>query len=126
MSSKKEPKELALLKEWKDTLNLNDWYILLQTDCKRKDLTLDYADGEVEYEEVSKSAVIRILKKSECDGFREFDLEEILVHELLHLKFSLLAEGDDWAKDLQLRVLHQIIDETARALVKVKRKGEKS
>ena len=120
-SNKDIPNELKLLNEWRKRLGLEDWLIILRTDCKKDDLTLDYADGEVQYEEVSKSAEIRIVKECFCNAFRPFDFEEILVHELLHLKFSLIAEGEDWENSLQLRTLHQIIDDLARTLVSVKR-----
>lgn len=118
----KMPEELILLNEWKKALEINDWFVVLNTDCKKEDLELEYAAGEITYEEVSKSAVIRILSKEEYDGFRPFDFEEILVHELLHLKFAMLTQGNDWEGTLQLRVLHQLIDSIARVLVAMKRK----
>jgi phage shock protein A len=49
-----------------------------------------------------------------------FDFEKTLVHELLHLKFSLLA---DKVEDMQSRYVHQMIDEMARSLVDAKRCG---
>ena len=84
MSSKKEiPKEFKLLIEWQKILGLQDWKILLRTDCEKKDLTLDYAEGEVQHEETTKSAEIRVLNEKECcSAFRKFDFEEVLVHEL--------------------------------------------
>ena len=120
------PKELKLLAEWKKILGLHDWVIVLRTDCNKEEMQIDYADGEVAYEEVSKSAEVRILKEELTKGeIRKFDFEQVLVHELLHLKFALLTKGEDWENDLQLRITHVLIDDLARAFVEVKRKGEK-
>lgn len=44
--------------------------------------------------------------------------EMTLVHELLHLKLSLVSDN---VPDLQVRYMHQIIDDMARAFVDVKR-----
>ena len=42
-----------------------------------------------------------------------FDFEKTLVHELLHLKFSFWCQNED---DVGDRVMHQMIDDLARAL----------
>ena len=52
------------------------------------------------------------------DRIVPFDFEKTLVHELLHLKFSLLSTNGD---DMQARYVHQLIDEMARSLVDAKR-----
>lgn len=54
------------------------------------------------------------------DGFVSFDFEKTLVHELLHLKFSFWCKNED---DIGDRVMHQMIDDLARALTE-KRKCE--
>lgn len=50
-----------------------------------------------------------------CYGDRivPFDFEKTLVHELLHLKFSFWCQNED---DIGDRVMHQMIDDLARAL----------
>lgn len=47
-----------------------------------------------------------------------FDWEKTLVHELLHLKTCLVSSN---VPELQERVMHQLIDDLARALVSAKR-----
>ena len=80
------------------------------------------ADGCVNYAETLKAAIIQIIDEKESKAtLRPFDFEETLVHELLHLKFCLLEQGEDWDNNLQLRILHQHIDELSRILVELKR-----
>ena len=122
---KKVPKELNLLKEWKERLGLQEWFITLQTNCKPEDLLPD-ADGDVEYVESTQCAAIKIINPDlRKDALRPFDLEEALVHELLHCKLSILMDGDDWEKGFQPRYLHQIVDSLARAFVDAKRSENK-
>lgn len=114
------PNELELLSEWKERLGLQDWFITLQTNVDPEELAED-AGGEISYIETTKAATIKIIDPEKCKGnIRPFNLEEILVHELLHAKFCLLERGSDWDKKLQLRLLHTILDDIARALVDAK------
>ena len=108
----------SLLRFWQKKLNLTDWTIRIVTDC----LYLNENAGETEWVEAIKSAVIRILSKEAYGNrIKKYDFEVILVHELLHLKFSLLDESGNTIQD---RLLHQTIDELAYILVKLKRGGE--
>lgn len=54
-------------------------------------------------------------ENSACYGDRivPFNFEKTLVHELLHLKFSFWCQNED---DVGDRVMHQMIDDLARAL----------
>ena len=109
-----------LLSEWQRRLNLGDWVIRIEPDCLPDDMGLENVAGETEWVEVNKSAVIRIINP-DLYGERiiPFDFEKTLVHELLHLKFSLL-ESDD---ELRNRVVHMLIEDMARALVITKREA---
>lgn len=109
-----------LLREWQRRLNLGDWVIRIVPDCLPDDMGLENNSGEAEWVEVNKSAVIRIINP-ELYGERiiPFDFEKTLVHELLHLKFSLI-ESDN---DLRNRVVHMLIEDMARALVIAKREA---
>jgi len=119
------PEEFALLNEWTKRLGLDDWFITLETHVKSEDMTLKDADGCIDYIETIKAAKIQVVDPAtRKDALRPFNFEETLVHELLHLKFSLIAEGSNWDNKLQLRVLHQIIDDLSRAFVRLK-EGEK-
>lgn len=111
--------------EWIRRIGLADWNIVVTL----SDNALQAAvDGESNYSYSTKTAEIRIaslkaFKEAGCaDGC--YDAERTLVHELLHLKFSLLdeTEGCD-CETLRERVLHQLIDDIARALVAVKRES---
>lgn len=109
-----------LLREWQRRLNLSDWVIRIVPDCFPDDMGLQNSAGEAEWVEVNKSAVIRIINPLLYgDRIIPFDFEKTLVHELLHLKFSLL-ESDD---DLKNRVVHMLIEDIARALVDARRKA---
>lgn len=106
-----------LLRKWKGVLGLQEWKIKLVYDAIPSDMRLDNVDGESEWTECRKTAVIRILRE-DCYGKRiaPYSFEKILVHELLHLKLCLLGESGN---DLQDRYVHQLIDDLARAFVAV-------
>lgn len=106
-----------LLSYWIRVLRLTDWTIKLIDNCSPNDLSSTGRCGECEWQEVNKSAVIRIIdEKYYGEQIIEYNYERILVHELLHIKFALL-DGDN---ELQNRILHQIIEDMAVALVEAK------
>lgn len=109
----KKDQKLELLQKWIKRLGLYDWNISIMLECKPHELTEDCRIGEVEYNEVNKIAIIRVI--DEKYYFVEnipYDFEKTIIHELLHLKFALLDESGN---KLQDRMLHQIIDDLARA-----------
>lgn len=114
---------MELLQEWVERLGLQEWRIKLKTDCKEADMRQRGSAGCVEFTECRKTAVIEIMAEEEYgDRIVAYDLEETLVHELLHLKFSLL---DDSAyadpSFMPDRFVHQLLDDMARALICAKR-----
>jgi len=120
MTSKQATK---LLNKWQARLCLLDWRIVLIENCSPNDMTLQNCAGESERIEVLKTAVIRIIdEKDYGERILNYDFEQILVHELLHLKFSLLDESGN---DIHDRLVHQLIDELARALVAAERSKTK-
>ena len=111
-----------LLKEWQNRLNLNDWTIKLSANVH------NMPDGEccghTDWNETVKAAHIYLLHPDEYgDRVVPYDQEKTLVHELLHIKFTFLHNQTE--EDLQGRILHQLIDEIACALVDAKRSGTK-
>lgn len=112
---------IELLEEWQERLFLNAWRITLRPKCKPDDMT-DGCWGSTEWVEVNKTARIDIVDPN-CltDKMIPFDFEEVLVHELLHLKFCLLSDNSD--DNMESRYVHQLIDEMARAFVDAKRSG---
>ena len=84
-------------------------------------MTVQSVSGDVDWTECIKTARIEILDPQYYgDRIVPFDWEKTLVHELLHLKTSLVSDGVD---DLQARYMHQMIDDLARAFVDAKRSG---
>lgn len=108
----------TILAEWKERLGLNDWTIKLTPNVHR--LPDEDGCGYTDWSETGKSAHIYLLHPDEYgERIVPYDQEKTLVHELLHLKFSLLHSMEK--EDLQGRLLHQLIDDMAKALVKAKR-----
>lgn len=102
-----------LLRHWQNRLGLSDWRIKLVCDCKPEDMTIEGAAGCTDWVEAIKTARIEILDP-QYYGNRivPFNFEKTLIHELLHLKFSMWCQNEDNIGD---RVMHQIIDDLARA-----------
>ena len=120
MSKTKFPTPQGLLREWKTRLGLQDWTIKLVYNCKHEEMTLDNCSGCTEWTEAIKAARIEILSPTDYgERILPFDFEKTLVHELLHLKLSLVSDN---VPDLQARYMHQIIDDMARAFVDAKRR----
>lgn len=113
---------IALAKEWKHRFGLDDWEIAINPNCAPSEMTLDDVDGCSVWTECNKTARIEILAEEYYgERIRPYDFERILVHELLHLKLSIVS---DQVEPTQARYMHQIIDDLARAFVDAKRKGE--
>lgn len=106
-----------LLNEWTKRLGLTDWTIRLEEDLY--ELTEPGCSGCTEFNEVGKSARIELIHPSAYgERIVPYDKEKTLVHELLHLKFWFLQDTDN---ELQDRLVHQLIDDMAKALVNAKR-----
>lgn len=112
-----------LLREWQKRLGLQDWRLKLYPCCKPDEMATEDVVGATTWTESNKTARIDILDP-QYYGSRivPFDFEKTLVHELLHLKTSLVSSNVD---DLQERITHQLIDDLARAFVDAKRSGRK-
>ena len=120
MAKKKKPYELELLDEWLVRLGMQDWAIILQTDCDPDEMHVEGSVGCTSWHESTKSAYIQIVDPKKIGNLtRSFDFEEVLVHELLHLKTSLLSSMKE-DETLTDRILHTLIDDMARAMVDIK------
>lgn len=109
-----------LLKYWQKHLGLNDWFIELRDNSSPNDMILKNVAGECEYDEVNKTAVIRIISQNDYGNrVLPFDKEKTLVHELLHIKFWLIENSEN---ELQNRFVHQLIEDFAKIMVELKRK----
>lgn len=117
----KETEHERLLHEWQNRLGLQDWTIKLSDLCEPDDMIMQGVCGDVDWTESNKTARIEILDpKFYGERIVPFDFEKTLVHEMMHLKLSLVSDQVD---DLQARYMHQIIDDLARAFVDAKRSG---
>lgn len=111
----------VLLNEWQTRLGLYDWRIKLRDSVGEDEM--QGAVGNADYQESTKTAIISILdEKDYGDRVVPFDYEQTLIHELLHLKLSLVS---DVGNDFQARYMHQIIDDLARAFVDTKKTARK-
>ena len=110
-----------LLSEWQNRLGLQDWRIKLVDNCTPEEMTLSDVAGCTDWSEAIKTARIEIIDpKYYGERIVPFDYEKTLIHELLHLKLSLVSDS---VTDLQSRYMHQIIDDLARAFVDAKRRA---
>lgn len=107
--------EQELLEKWKRRLCLHDWRIKLCVNCKPEEMAMSGVAGCTEWSEAGKTARIEIINPEYYgDRIAPFDFEKTLIHELLHLKMSFWCQNED---DVEDRVMHQIIDDLARAFV---------
>lgn len=107
---------------WVEVLSLKDWEIKVQDNCEGCEFE-NVAYGECTYNLTPKLASIKLLDEK-CvpkDAFYKYDKEQTLVHELLHCKFALIDDSGNYIVD---RIIHQLVDDFACALVKVKRDKE--
>ena len=112
-------KEQKYFDYWRDKIGLNDWVILFKYNVEPEDMVIDDASRCTSWEEAGKTALIQILNPARYgDRVAPFDIEKTIVHELLHLKMTLIASDCD---ALQQRVAHQLIDDMAKAMVNARR-----
>lgn len=112
-------KHEALLVEWQKRLGLTDWTIKLVDNCMPDCMSIQDVSGCTVWTECNKTARIEMLDPAYYGNrITPYDWEKTLVHELLHLKTSLVSDKVD---DLQERYMHQMIDDLARAFVDAKR-----
>jgi hypothetical protein len=108
----------ALLALWQKTLRLQDWDV--DVSIVPQDEMEDASHrGEIEYEVALNDAIVRLLRPEDYDN-EWYDMEKTLVHELLHLKFSMFDEAISKHKYLDTP-LEVAVDTTARTLVDLAR-----
>lgn len=109
----------SLLNLWMEKLELFDWEIHavfadnLDSDC-----------GRITYEQTNKKGILEILRFDKFSSeFFGWDMEQTLVHELLHVKFSDFNCNNRRSKveNMEYIKMHQLIEDLARVLVRLKR-----
>lgn len=108
------------LEYWLEVLSLKEWEIQIQDNCDNWEFKNENSYGECTYDLTHKLASIKLLDEKYVpkNPFYQYDKETTLVHELLHCKFALI---DDSGNDIVDRVIHQLVNDFACALIKVKR-----
>ena len=124
MSEKLTQKQLdKKLKYWQKVLELRDWHIKARI-VKSKDMPTKYYAGCVSWDLQYKAAKISILDFEDIptDVIAEPDMEETLVHELLHLQLAPIHNDFGESTGYEMKE-EQVINSLARALTKLHRKG---
>lgn len=111
-----------LCAEWQKRLHLQAWNIDVNILPKNK-MDLEDTDGEIWHSIESVDATINLLdpgdaRRTQCP----YDMEMVLVHELLHTLFLPFAPEDE--KQLQHKFMERAIDHIAHVLVEMKREEE--
>jgi len=105
--------------EWQAILRLQDWDVIISID-RARDMIPDVL-GQCEWTLPTKQARIRILDPVDHPPDLKWpqDMEQTLVHELLHLHFAPFNKFE--ADSLEYVTMEQAIDLIAGALVRLKR-----
>lgn len=124
MNYKDEGELKASLDEWVQILHLEAWEIHTFI-RRRRDIPDKQAEGYTSYSFERRMADILLLDPMDYDdaSFAQ-DMEQTLVHELMHLVLEVLTPENK--ESLEYVMLEQIVDSLATTLVKLKRGGEKS
>lgn len=82
-------------------------------------MNLKNVDGENSWTRGNMSSIVKVLKTGEVNNpCFKYDMELILVHELLHLHFAVVQPDDGTEEEIQVE---QSIELIAKALVQIKR-----
>lgn len=110
-------------REWQEILRMQDWDFLLK--IKRSfDMPVQDACGACNTLLAKRSVVIKIMDPNDFDPdiVEPFDMEETLIHEMLHaLVWQFESEESNKRGSLEWAAKEQTIDFIAKALVKLKR-----
>lgn len=109
--------------EWQKILRLQDWDVHVSI-VRDSNMKLKDVNGECEWVLQTKQAHIRILDPIDYPEDTRWpqDMEQTLVHELLHLHFAPFDTHADGS--LEHTSMEQAIDMIAGALLSLKRGGE--
>ena len=109
------------LKKWKKILRLQEWDITAQI-SRAMHFNLEGVQGENRITLVSKQAMILLLDPIDYPDYSSFpqDMEQTLVHELLHCTMAELEPSDE--DSLEYTVWHSTIDTLAKAFVAANRR----
>ena len=109
--------------EWQKRLRLQDWDVEVKF-VRHYELDGKGQFGLVSYSRKKTHAVISLALENDVDPSEpiEYDPEVTLVHELLHIHFSKVANPPDGSPEGV--ALEQVIHALSRALLSLKRQGK--
>ena len=107
-----------LIKTWIILLRLEDWDISWHIASQKADDVSADALAEVQVESSIKWAHITIGPEDRFKREPDRSLQQVLIHELLHIKFALIQPEN--LDTTEYRVQHQLIDELATVLDVIK------
>lgn len=105
--------------EWQKRLRLQDWLITIEI-VRERDFSMEGVLGEVHWVLEKKMAKIKIIDPIDYppDSFEPQDMENTLVHELLHLHFAPFKyDGDNYVAE------EQAIESIASGILTAYREG---
>lgn len=106
-----------LLVEWQRLLRLQDWDIELNF-VHHHNLSRG-GFGEIDWTLEKKIATINMVYLKEVSKALEYNPEKTLVHELLHLRFSIVCRTKEGS--IEDGIHEAAVDQVARALVKLRK-----
>lgn len=109
-------------REWQNRLGIAHWDIDVEI---VRGVEIDGDRGRIDFTLENEHAVIRVKDIVDHHGYRPFDAEQTLVHELVHILIAHMGEPivTNGAFDVYREV---IVDRLARVLVAMKREAEKN
>lgn len=122
--SRKEQQPIlnAMVHKWAGILRLRDWDITIEM-VDKKDLSLEGVAGEISWNREHQHAEIRILDSSQLKAdMIHPDIEETVIHELLHLHASPFDEFETGSAEYY--ALEVFINRVSQALYKLERSME--
>lgn len=111
-----------LCRKWQKILRLEDWEIHTELFSARE-FDEDDRQGEIVYDISTGQAIIHLLDvDASLDTPFPYDLEKVLVHELLHLHFAIFEpEKED---HLRHDLWERTVERMARILLRIHRRGD--
>lgn len=111
----------SLCQKWQDILKLNDWDIVVEVG-RPDELSEPDREGEAFINLAKGEALIRLLDPNAMYDFPfPYDMEKVLVHELLHLSCASFEPEED---PLRHDLWERMIEQTAKTMVEFQRKVE--
>ncbi len=115
----------ALLTEWQKRLRLQDWDVHIAF-TRERDMAVDNSRGAIRWNVSLKEAWLHILDPIDYPPDQvPQDIEQTIIHELLHLHLVMVAEMAAENEIIQITTEQAIVC-IAEALVRLKREGVSS